>query len=229
MKRLLISVVLLLCAVEVNAAHNTLTAMEQTDGWQLLFDGKTTAGWRNYQKNTISDGWQAVNGTLARVADGAGDIVTLDEYGDFELVVDWRVEEGGNSGIFFRASENNPYIFMSAPEVQVLDDQRHRDGRDPLTSAGSNYGLHPAPRGVVRPAGEWNHVRLLVDGDRVSQWLNDELVVTYELGSEDWQARVKASKFAAWPEYGTLRKGYIGLQDHGDPVAFRNIKIRPID
>lgn len=229
MKRLLILAWLLMLAVEVNAAHNTLTDEEQAEGWRLLFDGKTTAGWRNYQKATLSDGWQVVDGTLARVADGAGDIVTLDEYGDFELVVDWRIEEGGNSGIFFRASENNPYIFMSAPEVQVLDDQRHRDGQDPLTSAGSNFGLHPAPRGIVRPAGEWNHVRLLVKGDRVSQWLNDELVVTYELGSEDWQVRVKASKFAKWPEYGRLRKGYIGLQDHGDPVAFRDIKIEPLD
>lgn len=229
MKRLLISAGLLMLAVEVNAAHNTLTDKEQADGWQLLFDGKTTAGWRNYQKATLSDGWQVVDGALARVADGAGDIVTLDQYDDFELVVDWRVEAGGNSGIFFRASENNPYIFMSAPEVQVLDDQRHRDGQDPLTSAGSNYGLHPAPRGIARPAGEWNHVRLLVDDNRVSQWLNDQLVVAYELGSEDWQARVDASKFAAWPEYGRLRKGHIGLQDHGDPVAFRDIKIRPID
>lgn len=212
-----------------NADHNTLTDAEQAQGWQLLFDGETASGWRSYRKASLSDGWQAVDGTLARVSDGAGDIVTLDQYGSFELMVEWRVEAGGNSGIFFRASENNRYIFMSAPEVQVLDDDGHRDGKSPLTSAGSNYGLHPAPRGIVKPAGEWNHVRLLVEGSRVSQWLNGEHVVTYELGSEDWKARVAASKFAAWPEYGTLDRGHIGLQDHGDPVAFRNIKIRRID
>ncbi|MEM8769423.1 MAG: DUF1080 domain-containing protein, partial [Pseudomonadota bacterium] len=100
------------------------------------------------------------------------------------------------------------------------------DGQSPLTSAGSNYGLHPAPADAVKPAGEWNHARILVVGQEVSQWLNGVHMVTYELGSDDWQARVAASKFAQWPAYGTLESGHIGLQDHGDPVAFRNIKIR---
>ena len=158
----------------------------------------------------------------------AGDIVTREQYGDFELKLEWRVEEGGNSGLFLRGREDDPYIFMSAPEIQILDDERHRDGQSPLTSAGSNYGLHPAPRGIVRPAGEWNAIRVLVEGDRVTQWLNDVEIVSYELGSEDWRARVAASKFSEWPAYGTLARGHIGLQDHGDPVQFRNIKIRPI-
>ena len=221
-------VVILSCGSLAAAEHNRLTAEEVGAGWQLLFDGETTTGWRNYRSDGISDGWQVVDGTLARVG-RAGDIVTVDEYTDFELTLEWRVEEGGNSGIFYRANEDNDYIFMSAPEMQILDDPNHRDGKSQLTSAGSNYGLHPAPRGVVKPAGEWNYVRLLVEGPNVTQWMNGGLIVGYALGSPDWQARVGNSKFKAWPDYGTMASGYIGLQDHGDPVAFRNIKIRIID
>ncbi len=214
-----------LSASSYAAQMNILSEKEAAAGWQLLFDGESTAGWRNYQAATISDGWQVVDGTLARV-DRAGDLVTVAEYGDFELQLEWRVETGGNSGVFIRAGEDDPYIFMSAPEVQMLDDANHRDGQSPMTSAGSNYALHPVQRGIVLAAGNWNHVRVLVDGNLVVQWLNGQEVVRYELGSADWRQRVQNSKFAAWPNYGTLQRGHIGLQDHGDPVAFRNIKIR---
>jgi hypothetical protein len=218
---------ILLVPLGVRAEQNTLSPEEATAGWRLLFDGATTTGWRNYRKDDLSDGWQAVDGTLARVGRG-GDIVTVDQFADFELSLEWRLEEGGNSGVFIRGSEENRFIFMSAPEMQILDDDNHRDGQSPLTSAGSNYGLHPAPRGIVRPVGEWNQIRLLVEGDNVTQWMNGQLIVGYALGSDDWLRRVKQSKFAAWPDYGTLKTGHIGLQDHGDPVAFRNIKIRTI-
>jgi hypothetical protein len=158
----------------------------------------------------------------------AGDLITEQEYSDFELQLEWKVEPGGNSGIFFRADESERYIFLTAPEMQILDDAKHKDGKDPLTSAGANYALHPSPRGVVNPAGKWNHARLRVVGNQVTQWLNHQQVVDYELGSEDWQRRVAASKFAKWPKYGTLNSGHIGLQDHGDRVAFRNIQIRDL-
>ena len=207
---------------------NTLTDEEIAAGWQLLFDGETTEGWRTYQKDSLSDGWQAVDGELRRV-DRAGDIVTLATYRNFELTLDWKVLERGNSGVFFRAGEDDRFIFMSAPEIQILDDERHPDGKRELTSAGSNYGLHPAPRGIVNPAGEWNTVRLLVLGNRVTQHLNGVEICDYVLGSDDWLERVAASKFAAWPDYGRLPDGHIGLQDHGDPVFFRNIKIRVIE
>ncbi len=207
------------------AEMNVLSAEEAAAGWQLLFDGQSTEGWRNYQASTTSPGWRVVDGTLARV-DEAGDLVTVAQYGDFELQLEWRLETGGNSGLFIRAGEDDPYIFMSAPEVQMLDDANHRDGQSPLTSAGSNYGLHPVQPGITLAAGHWNRVRVLVDDDLVVQWLNGQEVVRYELGSADWRQRVQDSKFAAWPNYGKLRRGHIGLQDHGDPVAFRNIKIR---
>jgi hypothetical protein len=143
-------------------------------------------------------------------------------------VLEWKVGPGGNSGVFFRATEDVEWIYHGAPEMQILDDEAHRDGLSRMTAAGSNYELHPAPEGVVRPAGEWNHVRLVVDGANVEHWLNGERIVAYELWSPDWEERVRNSKFAEWPEYGRARSGHIGLQDHGDPVAFRNIKIREL-
>lgn len=211
-------------------AATTTTANEtspKSQAWAPLFDGVSTTGWRRYGSDKPVKGWQAINGQLVRVSK-AGDLITEQEFSDFELQLEWKVEPGGNSGIFFRADESERYIFLTAPEMQILDDAKHKDGKDPLTSAGANYALHPAPRGVVNPAGKWNHARLRVIGNQVTQWLNHQQIVEYELGSEDWQRRVAASKFAKWPKYGTLNSGHIGLQDHGDRVAFRNIQIRDL-
>lgn len=205
--------------------HNTLTEAERDAGWQLLFDGETLDGWRGYYSEDLPDGWRVEDGTIHRFG-GGGDIVSNGEYSSFELAVDWKVAEAGNSGIFYLAALGSDAIFMSAPEMQVLDDGGHSNGADPLTSAGANYGLYPAPRGVVYPAGEWNRARIVVSGDQVEHWLNDVRVVEYELGSEEWAELVANTKFSEWPEYGTARSGHIGLQDHGDPVWYRNIKIR---
>jgi len=166
-----------------------------------------------------------VNGALTRVA-AAGDIVTREQFRDFELSLEWNVAPGGNSGIFYRASEDDDAIYWTAPEMQVLDDARHPDGKSRLTAAGSAYGLYAARAGIVKPAGEWNQVRLVVQGHHVEHWLNGVKVVEYELSSPDWEARVKASKFAPHPRYGRNVLGYIGLQDHGDRVAYRSIEVR---
>jgi len=206
---------------------NTLTPAERAAGWRLLFDGKTTAGWRGFKMDSLPSGWQVVNGALTRVA-AAGDIVTREQFHDFELSLEWNVAPGGNSGIFYRASEDDDAIHWIAPEMQVLDDARHPDGKSRLTAAGSDFGLYPAPAGVVKPAGAWNQVRLLVKGHHVEHWLNGVKVVEYELLSPEWEAKVKASKFAPHPRYGRNATGYIGLQDHGDRVAYRNIKIRAL-
>jgi hypothetical protein len=207
-------------------AHNQLTAQERQQGWRLLFDGTTTNGWRNYNGQGLRDGWQVVDGAFTRVAQG-GDIITNEQYENFDLTLDWKLREGGNSGVFFNVVEQpGAVIYHGAPEVQILDDTRHPDGRNELTSAGANYALHPAPRGVVKPVGDWNTMRIRKNGDHVEQWLNGQKIVEYDLGSEDWKKRVAASKFSAWPSYGQARRGYIGLQDHGNWVAFRNIKIR---
>jgi hypothetical protein len=208
--------------------QNQLSEDERAAGWQLLFDGQSLSGWRGYHEVAVPDGWRVVDGTL-HFADGGGDLVSEASYSDFELTLEWKISEGGNSGIFYLAALGSDRIYMSAPEMQVLDDARHRDGGNPLTSAGANYGLHPAPRSVVHPAGEWNQVRIKVEDEHVEHWLNGQRIVDYRIGSEEWQALVAASKFADWPEYGQARTGHIGLQDHGDPVWYRNIKIRRLN
>jgi hypothetical protein len=203
---------------------NKLTPAERAAGWRLLFDGRTTDGWRGFKLNNMPDGWKVVDGALTRVA-AAGDILTTQKFKNFELDLEWKISEGGNSGIFYRGSEDEDAIYWTAPEMQVLDDAHHEDGKSRLTSAGANYGLYEAPAGIVKPAGQWNQVRLIVNGRHVEHWLNGVRMLQYELYSPDWEMKVRDSKFAAHPKYGRNAEGYIGLQDHGDWVAFRNIKI----
>lgn len=205
---------------------NALSSNERDSGWRLLFDGRTTAGWRAYDRPEMPGGWQVVDGALTRAARGGGDIITSESFRSFDLSLDWKLQPGGNSGIFYRAALGSDAIYFSAPEMQVLDDSAHADGRSELTSAGAVYGLYPARRGIVRPVGEWNTARILVNGNHVEHWLNGQKIAEYELGSEDWRRRVNSSKFKAWREYGQAAEGHIGLQDHGDWVAFRNIKVR---
>jgi hypothetical protein len=205
--------------------QSVLTSDEQAAGWHPLFDGKSTAGWRGYKKAEMPRGWQVVDGALTRVGEG-GDIITNDQFANFELALEWKVAPGGNSGIFYRVTEEGDQSYHSGPEMQVLDDARHKDGGSRLTSAGSLYGIYGAPAGVVKPAGEWNAVRIVVNGSHVEHWLNGVKVVDYELGGPDWEKRVGEAKFKEWPAYGRAKRGHIALQDHGDWVAFRNIKIK---
>jgi hypothetical protein len=209
------------------SAVNTLSRQEQAAGWQLLFDGRTLADWRGYQQATVPAGWRVVEGALTRVGAG-GDIVTREEFANFELSLEWRVASGGNSGIMYRVTEAGNATYETGPEMQVLDDARHPDGQSRLTAAGALYGLYPAPEGAVKPAGQWNAARIVVRGNQVEHWLNGVRTAEYELLSPDWEARVKASKFAEWPGYGRAPRGHIALQDHGDLVSFRNIKIRTL-
>ena len=151
------------------------------------------------------------------------------EYDDFDLYLDWMVQPGGNSGIFFNGDEKGHAIYDAAPEMQVLDNIGHGDGVSALNSAGANYALHAPPVDSSRPAGQWNRARIRVDGDHVTYWLNGVETADYVLGSDDWKRRVAGSKFIGMPRYGTNSKGLIGLQDHGDRVAFRNIRIKELN
>lgn len=214
--------------------QNALTDAEKAAGWMLLFDGRTTAGWRNYGKPrrcasgdrcALSDGWQVRDGALTGTG-GGGDIITIDQFKNFELSLEWKIEPGGNSGIFYRASEDSDAIYWNAPEMQVLDDAKHPDGQNRLTSAGALYDVYPAPAGVVKPANAWNAVRIVANGNHIEQWLNGVKVVDCEIGSRDWDSKVAGSKFAPHKNFGRNPQGHIGLQDHGNVVAFRNIKIR---
>src|SRR6266853_6251054 len=212
-------------ANSTSTGATTLTAEQRASGWRSLFDGTNTAAWRGYKEASLPAGWQVVDGTLTK-SGSVGDLLTKDQFGNFELALDWKLGPGGNAGVFYRGTAEYDHIYWSAPEYQLLDDAGHPDGKSRLTSAGAAYAVYPSPAGVVKPANQWNEVRLVVKGKHVEHWLNGVKVVEYEFGSPDWTAKVKASKFASPPHSGRNTTGYIGLQDHGDQVAFRNVKIR---
>lgn len=206
---------------------NVLSPEELKQGFELLFDGKTVDKWRGYKKDTLPTAWRAIDGELRLVPGGqGGDIVTKAEYQDFELRLEWKVAPGGNSGIFFRVSEDQPSAPHTGPEMQILDDDLAPDGRSRLTSAGSNYALHAPARDVARPAGAWQEVRIIAKGNDIEYWMNGYRIVRYTINSPEWNALVAKSKFASLPLYGKIRSGHIDLQDHGNPVSFRNIRIR---
>jgi len=208
-------------------AANTLSAKERADGWRLLFDGKTAAGWRGYRQQTLPAGWQAIDGALTRIGQ-AGDIVTIDEFGDFELTLEWKLAPNGNSGVFYRVVEDDPVIWHMAPEYQIIDNA-YKEPLKPGQYAAANYDLDPPSRDVTKPIGSWNQTRLLVRGAHVEHWLNGVKLVEYELGSPIWEAMVHSSKFAEWPNYGRAKRGHIAMQgDHAGALAFRNIRIREL-
>ena len=212
------------------ASANALTPSEREQGFELLFDGTSLDAWRGFNRQDVPAGWAAMDGTLAYTPGvESGDIITRETFTDFELRLEWKVGAGGNSGIFFGVVEGNRRTYESGPEMQILDNAGHADGANPLTSAGSNYGLHAPVADVTRPVGEWNEVRLVREGARVEHWLNGTKIVEYELGTDEWTSMVAETKFAEWPDYGVHHEGHIGLQDHGDPVWFRNLRIRRLE
>jgi hypothetical protein len=231
MKRLMILLVLGALLFGCGAATlPSLSADERNAGWELLFDGQTFNGWRGYKMEQAPPAWKVTkNGELYFSKKGkGGDLMTVEQYGSFELQLEWKIAKGGNSGIFFWVSEDKNSSYETGPEMQVLDNAHHKDGGNTKTSAGSNYALHEPVRSVTRPIGEYNTVRLVVNGTHIEHWLNGVKIVEYEIGSPDWEARVAASKFATMPGYGRNRQGHIVLQDHGDKVWYRNIRIRPL-
>ena len=214
-------------AAETQAAANQLSAEEVAEGFELLFDGASLDAWRGFQMEDVPGGWSAIDGALAFTPGvGGGTLITRDTYTEFDLRLEWKVGPAGNSGVFFGISEDTESAFQSGPELQVLDNAGHYDGGNPLTSAGSNYGLHAPPEDVTRPVGEWNEVRIVRHGNQVVHWLNGVQIVEYEIGSAEWEAQVAGSKFVQWPDYGRHHEGHLGLQDHGDPVWYRNLRIR---
>ncbi|MEM6285780.1 MAG: DUF1080 domain-containing protein [Bacteroidota bacterium] len=201
--------------------------------WIVLFDGETLDGWTGYNRDDAPAGWSVEDGAI-RFTPGVegGDLMVEGTYDDFELELEWKVAECGNSGIFYRGEVSPAFDvpWRTALEMQVLDDACHPDARYPSHRAGALYDLYvPTDLEAVRPAGTWNHTRIVADGPRIEHWLNGIQIVAAEQGSADWEARVAASKFRdgdAFPAFGTRLGGGIGVQDHGDSVWYRNVRIR---
>ncbi len=210
----------------VVGAWALLPSARSAGEWQALFDGKSTAAWRTLGKPADAlVAWRVEDGTLAWVK-GGGNLATREAYADFELELEWKISPGGNSGVLFRVDPAAARPPMSGPEIQILDDATHKDGRSPLTAAGALYALYAPKAAAAKPTGSWNLLRLRVQGGRVQSWLNGVATVDAEIGSADWNQRVAASKFAPHPAFAKAPAGVIVLQDHGNPVWFRSIRIR---
>jgi hypothetical protein len=208
------------------------------DGFVSIFDGKTTTGWRGYNKPAFpAEGWEVVDGTLHCIESGTGeagnggDIIYDTKLSNFELDLEWKIGKGGNSGIFILAQEipNEP-IWKSAPEMQVLDNDNHPDaklGKDGNRMAGSLYDLVPAKPQNAKPFGEWNHIHILCYQGTVVYSMNGANVVEYHLWTEDWKKMISDSKFKDFPNFlNPAKEGFIGLQDHGNDVWYKNIKLK---
>jgi hypothetical protein len=210
-----------------SSAAPTTSNAAPTGEWRPLIDKQLTA-WRGYKEEKVPKGWHVEDGVLNKTG-SANDLVTKDVFGDFELEWEWKLPPAGNAGVFYRGDESAEKIYWTAPEYQLLDDAGHEDGKSRLTAAGSDYALYPSPAGHVKPANEWNSSRIVARGPHVEHWLNGAKVVEYEQGSPDWEAKMKASKFATWPKYGRLTSGHIGIQgDHEGDLSIRAMRIRTL-
>ena len=206
-----------------------LAGCSSTAEWTVLFDGKKVNGLKGYKQTGFpSDDWVIVKGTLKTIPGQGVDLISEDIYKDFELELEWKVPTGGNSGIFYFATEEGDYIWQSAPEMQVLDDETHTNGENTLTSAGSLYDLIAASSSVVKPVGEFNRVRIKVKSNNVEHWLNGTKVVEYIYQSDHMKELIAKSKFKTMLLFAKAKAGRIGLQgDHGE-IWYRNIRIRKL-
>lgn len=226
MKALALAAAMLLTAASITPAAAQASAAKASPPWHTLFDGRDTDAFRGWISGVLPAGWHVVDGTLTK--DGnVEDLLTREQYGSFELELEWKIGKDGNSGVLYRVTREYDHLYWSGPEYQLLDDANAPDGRSQLTASGAAYGIYAAAAGVVKPYGQWNATRIVIKGSHVEHWLNGRQVVSYDLGSADWRARVAASKFSKYPNYGMAKRGFIGIQgDHPGSLALRNIRIR---
>jgi hypothetical protein len=210
--------------------NNTLSDKEKREGWQLLFDGKSTSNWKPY-KNAVSDGWEVVNGELHCKENGVqnrSDLVTIAQYKDFEFSFDWKVAKGANSGVMYHVTEDHDAAYQTGPEYQLIDDIGYPGTLEDWQKSGSDYAMHPPSKIMAKPTGEYNHSRIIVKGAHVEHWLNGEKVVDFDLWTPEWEALKSKSKWKDSAGYGKNQTGHIALQDHGGGTWFRNLKIKPL-
>jgi hypothetical protein len=219
---------LLLFVASAHASgENAITDAERVSGWRLLFDGSSLSGWRSLAGTEPGAGWKVMDGAIVRTAK-SGDLLTAGEFGDFELSIDWKVEEATNSGILYRVALGENQTYFTGPEYQLLDNIKGGDRFDPKHRAGALYDLVAPPRDLTLPVGSWNHTRIVVRGWHIEHWLNGEKIVDVDLASPEGVALKMRSKFNAMPHFASFARGHIALQDHDGMVAFRNIKIRDL-
>lgn len=216
-----------------NTGPNQLTEQQKNEGWKLLFNGENMDGWRTF-KNKENDSWEVVDGALhckpAGAAEKRADILTVDQYADFDFAFEWKIAPGDNSGVIYRATEEFDQPYLSGPEYQIIDDKGYPDSLTSTQTSGSNYDMHAAPADKkINPAGEWNTGRIVANGNHVEHWLNGIKVVEYEINSEEWKKLKEGSKWKDATGYGIAEKGHIDLQDHGGEVWFRNIMIKTLE
>lgn len=231
---LILSMFVTLFSCSDSGNYNSLSNQEEKDGWELLFDGETLNGWKGFNNESIPEGWGVKDGLLYTTGEGGdlgGDIISEEMYEDFELYLEWAISDGGNSGVMFHVLEGDyPATYATGPEYQLIDDEGFPQKLEEWQKAGADYAMHNADNTTkkLKPAGEFNTSRIRVKEGHVTYWLNGEIIVEYDLWDEDWFSRVENSKWNDYPGYGMARKGHIALQDHGDEVFFRNIKIRDL-
>lgn len=203
--------------------------------WISLFDGNTTNGWHRYGTTTVGTGWKVIDNTLTLdpTAKDGGDLVSNDSFDDFHLQMEWKISKNGNSGVIFFIQDNHDkyyHIWYTGPEMQILDNDGHSDGKIYKHRAGNLYDLIAGPEGVVKPVGEWNTVDIINQKGVLTLKMNGLVTVNTVLGDDNWKTLIKNSKFSKGesPDFGKIFSGHIGLQDHGNQVSFRNIRIQKL-
>jgi len=237
MKRYLVFLLALTTSFVFAQSPNTLSKEEKKEGWKLLFDGTSTKGWRNYRSDKIGSAWKVSGGALTLDTSGkangkvdGGDLVTVDQYENYELSLEWKIQACGNSGVMFNVqeSEANSTPWKTGPEMQVLDNSCHPDAKIIKHRAGDLYDLISCSKETAKAVGEWNVAKIVTKNGHYEFWLNGVKNVEFDMHTPDWDRMVAASKFKDMPEFGKHKKGHISLQDHGDQVWFRNIKIKEL-
>ena len=226
-------------SMDTSASPNSLTAQESKDGWQLLFDGTTTNGWHTYGYDAVGKGWAITDGTLhldvATMNDWpkneSKDILTNEEYDNFDFKTDWKIAPNGNSGIIFYCHEDKPKYkntYQTGMEMQVLDNAGHPDAKIIKHRAGDLYDLISSSSEPVKPAGEWNHAEIIANKGKLDFFLNGVHIINTTMWNENWRQMMAGSKFKSMSDFGTFKKGKLALQEHGEEVWFKNIKIRKL-
>jgi hypothetical protein len=220
---------ILIIGLEAVADDNILSKEELADGWKLLFNGSDMSQWRNFKKDKIHKKWIVRDRAMVLTKKGGGDLISKQKYRDFDLKLDWKISEAGNSGVFILADEDARIIYLHAPEIQLLDNKRHRDNKEQDHLSGSLYDMIASPAESHKEAGEWNQLRIRIQNKHLKVWQNEVVTADIIIGSEQWKALIANSKFKKWEGFGENEEGYIGFQDHGDEVSFKNIKIKSLD